>query len=241
MGDMCRRFSLTCRFYHKGRENVVIYIHTYTRWFKCDRDKLWLVYTQIVPVIFKPPCVCVCIYIYICAPDYTAPHKWRQLSSLRCLTRKEKQNFWTRYNKDHTKWTTLKKSNWKVCLKKIFALFTEGIMQIRWDIKMGVADPQTQRPTGNKETVVPKGTVLMPILKFQGSNSYGAIAPRAFRKNNKRRQGSCPDGPTRLIISSRQLIPITYIFSNILWGSEDDIYITSKLINFANDGKIPWD
>jgi hypothetical protein len=29
---------------------------TYTRWFKYDRDKLWLVYTQIVPVIFEPPC-----------------------------------------------------------------------------------------------------------------------------------------------------------------------------------------
>jgi hypothetical protein len=28
----------------------------YTRWFKYDRDKLWLVYTQIVPVIFQPPC-----------------------------------------------------------------------------------------------------------------------------------------------------------------------------------------
>jgi hypothetical protein len=27
-----------------------------TRWFKHDRDKLWLVYTQIVPVIFEPPC-----------------------------------------------------------------------------------------------------------------------------------------------------------------------------------------
>jgi hypothetical protein len=26
------------------------------RWFKYDRDKLWLVYTQIVPVIFEPPC-----------------------------------------------------------------------------------------------------------------------------------------------------------------------------------------
>jgi hypothetical protein len=32
---------------------------TYTRWFKYDRDKLWLVYTQIVPVIFEPPCICV--------------------------------------------------------------------------------------------------------------------------------------------------------------------------------------
>jgi hypothetical protein len=28
----------------------------YRRWFKYDRDKLWLVYTQIVPVIFEPPC-----------------------------------------------------------------------------------------------------------------------------------------------------------------------------------------
>ena len=27
-----------------------------TRWFKYDRDKLWLVYIQIVPVIFEPPC-----------------------------------------------------------------------------------------------------------------------------------------------------------------------------------------
>jgi hypothetical protein len=27
-----------------------------TRWFKYDRNKLWLVYTQIVPVIFEPPC-----------------------------------------------------------------------------------------------------------------------------------------------------------------------------------------
>jgi hypothetical protein len=28
-----------------------------TRWVKYDRDKLWLVYTQIVPVIFEPPCI----------------------------------------------------------------------------------------------------------------------------------------------------------------------------------------
>jgi hypothetical protein len=27
-----------------------------TRWFEYDRDKLWLVSTQIVPVIFEPPC-----------------------------------------------------------------------------------------------------------------------------------------------------------------------------------------
>jgi hypothetical protein len=29
----------------------------HTRWFKYDRDKLWLVYTQIVLVIFEPPCI----------------------------------------------------------------------------------------------------------------------------------------------------------------------------------------
>ena len=28
-----------------------------TRWFKYDRDKLWRVYTQSVPVIFEPPCI----------------------------------------------------------------------------------------------------------------------------------------------------------------------------------------
>jgi hypothetical protein len=28
-----------------------------TRWFKYDRDKLWLVYTQSVPVIFELPCI----------------------------------------------------------------------------------------------------------------------------------------------------------------------------------------
>ena len=28
-----------------------------TRWFKYDWDKLWLVYIQIVPVIFEPPCI----------------------------------------------------------------------------------------------------------------------------------------------------------------------------------------
>jgi hypothetical protein len=33
------------------------WIWQYTRWFKYDRDKLWLVYTQTVPVIFEPPCI----------------------------------------------------------------------------------------------------------------------------------------------------------------------------------------
>jgi hypothetical protein len=41
-----------------------VYEHKWnTRWFKYDRDKLWLVYTQIVPVIFEPPwtsCVLTC-------------------------------------------------------------------------------------------------------------------------------------------------------------------------------------
>ena len=35
-----------------------------TRWFKYDRDKLWLVYTQIVPVIFEPPCTLSLLLIY---------------------------------------------------------------------------------------------------------------------------------------------------------------------------------
>ena len=35
-----------------------------TRWFKYDRDKLWLVYTHIVPVIFEPPCTSV--YLIVC-------------------------------------------------------------------------------------------------------------------------------------------------------------------------------
>jgi hypothetical protein len=33
-----------------------VLLHQTTRWFKYDRDKLWLVYTQTVPVIFEPPC-----------------------------------------------------------------------------------------------------------------------------------------------------------------------------------------
>jgi hypothetical protein len=46
------------------QKQELLYIYIHTRWFKYDRDKLWLVYTQIVPVIFEPPCVCVYIYIY---------------------------------------------------------------------------------------------------------------------------------------------------------------------------------
>jgi hypothetical protein len=46
----------------------------YTRWFKYDRDKLWLVYTQIVPVIFEPPCIfsflCVCVRVCVRATNH---------------------------------------------------------------------------------------------------------------------------------------------------------------------------
>jgi hypothetical protein len=33
-----------------------------TRWFKYDRDKLWLVYTQSVSVIFEPPCTLLYVF-----------------------------------------------------------------------------------------------------------------------------------------------------------------------------------
>jgi hypothetical protein len=36
---------------------VVYYRYKFTRWFKNDRDKVWLVYKQIVPVIFEPLCI----------------------------------------------------------------------------------------------------------------------------------------------------------------------------------------
>jgi hypothetical protein len=40
------------------KEDVELFIKSSsTRWFKYDLDKLWLVYTQIVPVIFEPPCI----------------------------------------------------------------------------------------------------------------------------------------------------------------------------------------
>ena len=43
----------------------------YTRWFKYDRDKLWLVYTQIVPVIFEPPCT---LHPILASPWSLLPH-----------------------------------------------------------------------------------------------------------------------------------------------------------------------
>jgi hypothetical protein len=64
----------------------------YTRWFKYDRDKLWLVYTQIVPVIFEPPCTYVdslvetCHKIKLSSCASTIPRRllseWAQLYQL---------------------------------------------------------------------------------------------------------------------------------------------------------------
>jgi hypothetical protein len=41
----------------KWQKDRLLYLYARTRWFKYDRDKLWLIYTQIVPVIFEPPCI----------------------------------------------------------------------------------------------------------------------------------------------------------------------------------------
>ena len=55
----CRRLSspgvCVCTLYelHSCIKHGVYY----TRWFKYAWDKLWLVYTQSVPVIFEPPCI----------------------------------------------------------------------------------------------------------------------------------------------------------------------------------------
>jgi hypothetical protein len=57
-----------CRLYHTVFADfcgaiILIWCKNYkrmknrTRWFKYDRDKLWLVYTQIIPVMFEPPCI----------------------------------------------------------------------------------------------------------------------------------------------------------------------------------------
>ena len=48
-----------------------------TRWFKYDRDKLWLVYTKIVPVIFEPPC----------RREKSDASPWQRLLTLRCALR----------------------------------------------------------------------------------------------------------------------------------------------------------
>ena len=63
-----RRSRITFRNESEQDINVVLYCDwensstkaktkpSFTRWFKYDRDKLWLGYTQIVPVLFEPPC-----------------------------------------------------------------------------------------------------------------------------------------------------------------------------------------
>jgi hypothetical protein len=45
-----------CRTLVSRNTNMLETVKWCTRWFKYDRDKLWLVYTQIIPVIFEPPC-----------------------------------------------------------------------------------------------------------------------------------------------------------------------------------------
>ena len=68
---------------NNGYANAPHYYVTCTRWFKYDRDKVCLVYTQIVPVIFEPPCtlfaLCLaCHYLY-----FTVVHLWvQQVSQL---------------------------------------------------------------------------------------------------------------------------------------------------------------
>jgi hypothetical protein len=57
-----------------------------TRWFKYDRDKLWLVYTQIVPVIFEPPCTLLFHKSKECSPlqQDTVRLHWQPNSKARC-------------------------------------------------------------------------------------------------------------------------------------------------------------
>jgi hypothetical protein len=50
----------TIKSYFHTKSNIIytyIYIHTYTRWFKYDRDCLCVNKSQFVPVIFEPPCI----------------------------------------------------------------------------------------------------------------------------------------------------------------------------------------
>jgi hypothetical protein len=45
--------------------------------FKYDQDKLWLVYTQIVPVIFEPPCIFLYLgtskFYFLCHTSHRLP------------------------------------------------------------------------------------------------------------------------------------------------------------------------
>jgi hypothetical protein len=53
-------------------ESPIAVSNNNTRWFKYDRDKLWLVYTQIIPVIFEPPCI---ISTLFALPHPSYPHQ----------------------------------------------------------------------------------------------------------------------------------------------------------------------
>jgi hypothetical protein len=66
----------------------------YTRWFKYDQDKLWLVYTQIIPVIFEPPCtyktdvdLTLFIFFVFCGSIYNRPLKLGSIFELSSLIR----------------------------------------------------------------------------------------------------------------------------------------------------------
>jgi hypothetical protein len=52
----------TNKIYSEWSKNIEEVKSLNTRWFKYDRDRLWLVYTQIVPVMFEPPCISVYFY-----------------------------------------------------------------------------------------------------------------------------------------------------------------------------------
>ena len=55
-----------------------------TRWFKYDRDKLWLVYTQSVPVIFEPPCI-LQNYFTIMTSFYSLESECQRFGENNCL------------------------------------------------------------------------------------------------------------------------------------------------------------
>jgi hypothetical protein len=57
---LCNIFSFTSKGINIMTSNIMLIMRSKcctTRWFKYDQDKLWLVYTQIVPVISEPPCI----------------------------------------------------------------------------------------------------------------------------------------------------------------------------------------
>jgi hypothetical protein len=55
--QVCCLMTLTLDIWTLRLLDFLPHVYWNTRWLKYDRDKLWLVYTQIVPVIFEPPCI----------------------------------------------------------------------------------------------------------------------------------------------------------------------------------------